>query len=98
MLVLLITTILRYSAAKVTSNIYSAPTQANPSSLGKETEIGKHKSIGPDGFPAEILKLGVEPIIPYFARFLDMKMNNGTLPADWKKAIEFPVHEGVIDH
>jgi hypothetical protein len=55
------------------------------------------KSIGPDGFSGEILKLGGEAIIPYLARLLDVTMDNGTLPADWKTAMVVPVHNGVID-
>ena len=33
-------------------------------------------------------------MIPYLARLLDITMNNGTLPADWKRAIVVPVHKG----
>jgi len=36
-------------------------------------------------------------MIPYLARLLDITMNNGTLPADWKRALVFPVPKGV-DH
>ena len=32
-------------------------------------------------------------MIPYLARLLDITMNNGTLPADWKRAIVVPVHK-----
>jgi len=60
--------------------------------------MGKDKSIGPDGISGEILNLGGEAMIPYVARLLDITMNNGTLPADWKRAIVFPVHKGVIYH
>ena len=56
--------------------------------------IGKNKSIGPDGISEEILKLGEEVMIPYLALLLDTKMNNGTLPADWKRAMVVPVHKG----
>jgi len=34
-------------------------------------------------------------MIPYLARLLDITMINGTLPADWKGAIVFPIHKGV---
>ena len=37
-------------------------------------------------------------MIPCLARLLDVTMNNGTLPGDWKKATVIPIHEGVIDH
>ena len=47
--------------------------------------IGKNKSVGPDGVSGEILKLGGEAMIPYLAQLLDITMNTGTLPGDWKK-------------
>jgi len=34
-------------------------------------------------------------MIPYLARLLDITMNNCTLPADWKRAMVFPVHKGI---
>jgi hypothetical protein len=48
--------------------------------------IGKNKSLGPDDISGEIPK--------YPARLLDITINNGTLPADWKRAIVVPVHKG----
>ena len=33
-------------------------------------------------------------MIPYLSRLLDITMNNGALPADWKTAIVVPVHKG----
>jgi len=56
--------------------------------------IRKNKSVGPDGVSGEILKLGGEAMIPYLARLLDITMNNGTLPGDWKKATVVPIHKG----
>jgi hypothetical protein len=56
--------------------------------------IGKKKSVGPDGIPGEILKLGREAMIPYLARLLDITMNNNALPGDWKKAIVVPIYKG----
>ena len=56
--------------------------------------IGKNKSMGPDGISGEILKLGEEAMIPYLARLLDIILNNGTLSADWKRAVVVPVHKG----
>jgi hypothetical protein len=47
--------------------------------------IGKNKSIGPDSISGEILKLGGEAMIPHLARLLDIKINNATIPSDWKK-------------
>jgi hypothetical protein len=32
--------------------------------------------------------------MPYLARLLNITMNNGTLPADWKRAVVVPVHKG----
>jgi len=56
--------------------------------------IGKNKSVGPDRVSGEILKLGGEAMIPYIARLLDITMNNGTLPSDWKIATLIPIHNG----
>jgi hypothetical protein len=56
--------------------------------------IGKNKSVGPDRVSGEILKLGGEAMIPYIARLLDIKMNNGTLPGDWKRATVVPIQNG----
>ena len=64
----------------------------------KIAAIGKNKSVRPDCISGEILKLGREAMIPYLARLLEIKMNNGTLPGDWKKATVIPIHKGVIDH
>jgi len=33
-------------------------------------------------------------MIPYLARLLDIILNNGTLPADWKRVMVVPVHKG----
>jgi len=48
--------------------------------------IGRNKSVGPDGIPGAILKMGGEAMIPYLARLLDITINNGTIPRDWKKS------------
>ena len=55
--------------------------------------MGKNKSVGPNRVSGEILKLGGEAIIPYLARLLDIKMNIGTLPGDWKKATVIPIQK-----
>ena len=60
--------------------------------------IGKNKSVGPDTLSGEILKLGVEAMIPYLARLVDLTMNNGTLPGDWKGPRWFLFTRGVTDH
>ena len=56
--------------------------------------IERNKSVGPDGIPGAIIKMGGEAIIPYLARLLDVKINNSTIARDWKKAIVFPIHKG----
>jgi hypothetical protein len=56
--------------------------------------IGRKKSVGPDGIPGEILKLGGEAMIPYLARLLDITMDNNSIPSDWKKAIVVPIYKG----
>jgi hypothetical protein len=56
--------------------------------------IGRKKSVGPDGIPGVILKLGGEAMIPYLARLLDITMNNRSIPADWEKAIVVPIYKG----
>jgi hypothetical protein len=33
-------------------------------------------------------------MIPYLARFLDIIMNNRSIPGDWKKAIVIPIYKG----
>jgi hypothetical protein len=53
--------------------------------------IGRNKSVGPDGIPGAILKMGGEVVIPYLARLLDITINNGTIRRGWKKAI-VPIH------
>ena len=56
--------------------------------------IGSNKSVGPDGIPSAVLKMGVEAMIPFVARLLDIMVSNGTLPRDWKKAVVVPIHKG----
>ena len=41
-----------------------------------------------------MMKMGGEATIPYLARLLDITINNGTVPRDWKSAIVFPIHKG----
>jgi len=33
-------------------------------------------------------------MIPYLAQLLDITMNNGTLPGDWKRATVISIHKG----
>ena len=56
--------------------------------------VGRNKSVGLDGIPGAILKMDGEAIIPYLARLLDITINNGTIPRDWKKATVVPTHKG----
>jgi hypothetical protein len=56
--------------------------------------IWRNKSIGPDGTPGEILKVGGEAMIPYLEQLLDIMINNATIPSDWKKAIVVPIYKG----
>jgi len=53
----------------------------------------RKKSVRSDGIPGEILKLGEEAMIPYFARFLDIMMNSA-IPSDRKKSIVVPIYKG----
>jgi len=32
-------------------------------------------------------------MIPYLARLVDITMNNGTLPGDWKRVTVIPIHK-----
>jgi hypothetical protein len=53
-------------------------------------KLGRNKSLGPDGVPSEILKLGGEAMTPYLARLQEISLNNATIPSDWKIAIMVP--------
>jgi len=55
--------------------------------------IGRMKSVGPDGIPGEILKLGGEAMIPYLTRLLGIAMNNNAIPGNWIKAIMVPIYK-----
>ena len=56
--------------------------------------IGRKKSVGPDGIPGEILKLGGEATSPYLARLLYITMNINVILGDCKKAIVVPIYRG----
>ena len=56
--------------------------------------IGRKKSVGPDDIPGEILEVSMEGMILYFARLLDITMNNNAIPGDWKKAVGFTIYKG----
>jgi hypothetical protein len=55
---------------------------------------GRNKSIGSDGVPEEILKLGGAAMVPYLALLLDITINNAAIPNEWKKAIVVPMYKG----
>ena len=40
------------------------------------------------------LFLKILPFMRYCARLLDITMNNGILPGDWKRATVIPIHKG----
>jgi hypothetical protein len=56
--------------------------------------IGRNKSVGPDGISGAILKMGGEAMIPYLVRLLDITLNNGIVPRDWKEAVVVPIQKG----
>jgi hypothetical protein len=56
--------------------------------------IRRNKSVGPDGIPGAILKIGGEAMIPYLAQLLEITISNGTIPREWRKAIVVPIHKG----
>jgi len=60
----------------------------------RKAKIGINKSVGPDGVPAEILKLGGKAMTPYPARLLEISLNNATIPSDWKKVTLVPIYKG----
>jgi hypothetical protein len=63
--------------------------------IGKRlAAIGRKKSVGLDGVPGEILKLGGEDMMPYLARLLEVTANIATIPSDWKRAIVLPIYKG----
>jgi hypothetical protein len=69
------------------------PFTVNINTLRKRlAAIGRKKSIGPDGVPGVILKLGGEAMIPYLARLMDITMKNNAIPGDWQKAIVVPIY------
>jgi hypothetical protein len=59
--------------------------------------IRRNISVGPDGVPGDILKLGGEAMFPYLARLLDTTVNNATIPSDRKRAILVPINKGEVD-
>jgi hypothetical protein len=60
-------------------------------------KVGRNKSVGPDGFPGKILKLGRDAMLPYLARLLEKSLNNATISIDLKKAFTELFTKGVTD-
>jgi len=58
------------------------------------TKIRRKKSVGSDGFPAEIMKLGGETMTPYLSTFREISLNNATIPSEWKRATVVHIHKG----
>lgn len=54
--------------------------------------LKNRKSVGPDGIPGEILKLG-EAMIMYVNRLLEIVMNNSGVPDNWRNANVAPIHK-----
>ena len=46
-------------------------------------KIERNKSVGSDGVPGEILKLGAEAKTPVLARLLEISLKNATIPSEW---------------
>ena len=63
----------------------------------KLAKIGRNKSVGPDGVPGEILKLGGEAMTPFLARLLEISLNSLLSQVSWKKAIVVPIFIGAMD-
>jgi hypothetical protein len=52
-----------------------------------------HKAAGGDGITIDYLKLVPRNIVPYLRTMFNVSINNGKLPADWKKALVIPIHK-----
>ena len=57
-------------------------------------KIGRKKTVGPDGVPGEILKLGGEAMAPFLARLLEITLKNASIASDWKKATVGSTYNG----
>jgi hypothetical protein len=87
--------ICKYNNPQIQSTDVGKPFTVSINSIRKQlAAIGRKKSAGPDGISGEILKLGGEAMIPYLAKWLDMTMNNNSIPSGWKKAIVVPIYKG----
>ena len=57
-------------------------------------KIRRNKSVGPDGFSGEILKLGGETMTPYLSTLCEISLNNATISRDWKTASVVHIYKG----
>ena len=59
----------------------------------KLAKIARRKSVGPDGFSDEILKLGGEAMKTYLAIVIEISLNNATIPREWKIPTVVPIYK-----
>jgi hypothetical protein len=59
--------------------------------------FGSNKSVVPGDIPGESLMLGGEALIPYLARYLDIRMNNNIIQVTGEKLEWFPFTKSEID-
>jgi hypothetical protein len=84
-----------YNTPHIEGTITAVPFEIDIKTIrGRVRALGKNKSVGTDRIPGEMLKMGGEAMIPYLARLLEITMNNGSLPGDWKTATVVPIHKG----
>ena len=90
-------------AAIVTFRKYNQPARAKPFVINTIVtrkglaKIGRNKSVGPDGFPDEILKLGGEAMNPFLARIQEVSIKMLLSQMTGKKSLWFLFTKGVID-
>ena len=53
--------------------------------------LNPHKASGPDGVPAKLLKEIANEIAPAISILFQATLNQGTIPATWKKAVVVPL-------
>ena len=67
-----------------------------PSVLEVEMAVDKlkmYKASGPDGIPAELIKLGGEKLIEKIHRLLSIIWVKEALPNEWKESIIVPIYK-----
>lgn len=55
------------------------------------SNLDVHKSTGPDGIPSRLLKELASELAPILTVFFQASLNQGEIPADWKKANVVPI-------